>query len=74
MDERYPYTLTHSDDRSPTKDSGLVLIYRGKIRIFLQISCFAVGSTFVVLKWHLRRERRTYSRGFLTIRTMRESR
>ena len=32
MDERYPYTLTHSDDRSPTKDSGLVLIYRGKIR------------------------------------------
>ena len=32
MDERYPYTLTHSDDRSPTKDNGLVLIYRGKIR------------------------------------------
>ena len=32
MDERYPYTLTHSDDRSPTKDSALVLIYRGKIR------------------------------------------
>lgn len=31
MDERYPYTLTHSDERSPTKDSGLVLIYRGKI-------------------------------------------
>ena len=37
MDERYPYTLTHSDDRSPTKDSALVLIYRGKITILLKL-------------------------------------